>query len=480
MQIQRMPITSVIKYDGNPDVVLYKHPCEDFNNGTTLIVQESQEAFFFNNGEVSGPYPAGRHVLQTQNIPFLRRIRMLTTGGENQFHCKVYYINKSCLNHIKWGLGNVIIHDPVNDYPFSMSACGEMELNLADAKRFLLKIGSTKDSVSKREFNDDLLPHFKNAIRANASKCVERNNWSVFEFDKHTEEWATNLRDAINLSFVKEYGVSIESLTIIEPFRPDNDKDADVIDKIGKEKGRRVVKIEELENERTIQLKEIETNLAIQQSRIAADEMLGIQQARAHQSVKLVELQAEKVARLLEAEIASNEAQILQNKMMIEKTGEFERGKLDVDLDAYRKELLAKNNRLLEITEKEKMVMEIMRTAAANPGSGVSAANPYVNLASGLATMAPIFSTVSTFTRDAMTDLGNTINGPKQGYTQASNPQEDLDLKENSTGDANKAVVSNDDFKSRVAKLDFLKDKGVLSEEEYKAEVQNLLDKYVR
>ena len=41
-----MNLTQIIKYEGDNDTFIWKHPIEDFNTGTQLIVHESQEAIF--------------------------------------------------------------------------------------------------------------------------------------------------------------------------------------------------------------------------------------------------------------------------------------------------------------------------------------------------------------------------------------------------------------------------------------------------
>ena len=63
----------VINYEGGNDVLVWKHPCEDFNTGSHLIVHESQEAMFMCNGQVLDVFGPGRHDLKTENIPLLRR-----------------------------------------------------------------------------------------------------------------------------------------------------------------------------------------------------------------------------------------------------------------------------------------------------------------------------------------------------------------------------------------------------------------------
>ena len=42
-----MPIQQVIKYEGDNSIFVWKHPAEDFNTNSQLIVHESQEAIFF-------------------------------------------------------------------------------------------------------------------------------------------------------------------------------------------------------------------------------------------------------------------------------------------------------------------------------------------------------------------------------------------------------------------------------------------------
>ena len=43
-------IADIIKYEGDNSTFIWKHPLEDFNSLTQLIVHESQEAIFFMTG----------------------------------------------------------------------------------------------------------------------------------------------------------------------------------------------------------------------------------------------------------------------------------------------------------------------------------------------------------------------------------------------------------------------------------------------
>ena len=44
-------IAEIIKYEGDNSTFIWKHPSEDFNSLTQLIVHESQQAVFFMNGQ---------------------------------------------------------------------------------------------------------------------------------------------------------------------------------------------------------------------------------------------------------------------------------------------------------------------------------------------------------------------------------------------------------------------------------------------
>ena len=45
-------VAQIIKYEGDNSTFIWKHPCEDFNTQTQLIVHESQQAVFYMNGQI--------------------------------------------------------------------------------------------------------------------------------------------------------------------------------------------------------------------------------------------------------------------------------------------------------------------------------------------------------------------------------------------------------------------------------------------
>lgn len=68
-EIKKDGLASVIKYEGDNETLVWKHPIEDFNFGSQLIVHESQEAIFFRDGQALDLFGPGRYTLETQQLP---------------------------------------------------------------------------------------------------------------------------------------------------------------------------------------------------------------------------------------------------------------------------------------------------------------------------------------------------------------------------------------------------------------------------
>ena len=133
------PIASVIKYEGDNSTFIWKHPCEDFNTASQLIVHESQEAILFLNGQALDLFGPGRHTLETENIPILRHLINIPTGGVSAFHCEVYFINKTEQMAIRWGTDSKVQYvEPTYKFPLSIGASGEMSLCVDDSRKLLV------------------------------------------------------------------------------------------------------------------------------------------------------------------------------------------------------------------------------------------------------------------------------------------------------------------------------------------------------
>lgn len=224
-------IADIIKYEGDNSTFIWKHPVEDFNSLTQLIVHESQEAIFFMNGQALDLFGPGRHTLETQNIPRLGRLLNRTTGGETPFHCEVYFINKTVQMAIKWGTDSKVrFLDPTLGIPLEIGASGEMNLAVSDSRKLLLKLVGTMNGIAwgaesagfTKSLQSCFRPLISTAVKANLSSAIKSNNINLLEIDENLEKLSEVLRLSIVPGF-EEYGLTIPQLYVTNILLPEND-----------------------------------------------------------------------------------------------------------------------------------------------------------------------------------------------------------------------------------------------------------------
>lgn len=84
------------------ETLIYLDSTENFNTSSCITVPPSKQAIFVKNGELYGILPSGRHQVQTENYPFLSRLRNALTGGVSTFTCSVYHVSLNEQN-VHWG-----------------------------------------------------------------------------------------------------------------------------------------------------------------------------------------------------------------------------------------------------------------------------------------------------------------------------------------------------------------------------------------
>ena len=224
-------IAEIIKYEGDNSTFIWKHPVEDFNSMTQLIVHESQEAIFFLNGEALDLFGAGRYTLETQNIPKLGKAINKVTDGETPFHCEVYFINKTVQMAIKWGTDSKIrFIDPNLGIPLEIGACGEMNLAVSDSRKLLIKLVGTMRGIAwgengvgfTKSIQNAFRPLISTAVKANLSNAIKSNNINILEIDENLEILSEVIRKSIIGGF-EEYGLTIPQFYITNVALPEND-----------------------------------------------------------------------------------------------------------------------------------------------------------------------------------------------------------------------------------------------------------------
>lgn len=214
-------IAQIIKYEGDNTTFIWKHPCEDFNTTTQLIVHESQEAIFFMNGQALDLFGAGRYTLETQNIPLLRKFANIPTGGETPFHCEVYFINKTEQMAIKWGTDSKVQYiEPTYKFPLSIGASGEMALSVNDSRKLLIKLVGTERVLDRDQLTAFFRAFLMARVKTYLAQEMKASAINIFEIDENTEAFSKSLQNRLYGDF-EEYGVSLNRFFVTTIVKPD-------------------------------------------------------------------------------------------------------------------------------------------------------------------------------------------------------------------------------------------------------------------
>ena len=217
-------IAQVIKYEGDNSTFVWKHPSEDFNSLTQLIVHESQEAIFFMNGQALDLFGPGRYTLETQNIPKIGRFLSRATDDQTPFHCEVYFINKTEQMAVKWGTDSKVQYiDPQYGFPLSIGASGEMSLRAEDSRKLLIKLVGTEDYLSQQKLVSLFRAFLMTRVKSYIAQYMKNNAVSIFEIDEHLTAFSEALHRQLIPDFA-DYGVALERFLVTNVVKPEGDR----------------------------------------------------------------------------------------------------------------------------------------------------------------------------------------------------------------------------------------------------------------
>jgi len=216
-------ICNVIKYEGDNKTLIWKHPKEDFNCLTQLIVHESQEAIFFMNGEALDRFGPGRYTLETESLPIVSRVLKRATGDSTPFHSEVYFINMTEQMDIKWGTDTRVEYiDPNYGFPISLGANGRMSFKPEDSKRLLLRMVGTETELSQEKAVEHLRSFLITKVKTYIAQTMKEKSINIFEIDACLDMFSDELYSKILPDF-KEYGIALKSFKVTTVVKPDGD-----------------------------------------------------------------------------------------------------------------------------------------------------------------------------------------------------------------------------------------------------------------
>lgn len=214
-----MAMIQVVRFDPelDPGRVLawrYRNPeaparSDELGTWTQLVVEESQEAILFRNGQALDLFGPGRHTLKTANMPLLSKLVNLPFGGESPFKAWVWFVNKVHSLDVKWGTPSPVqLQDPKYGVLLPVRSYGQFGVRIEDSRKLLVKLVGPLDQFDR----EALVRHFRGLLLTRIQDLVStylvHRGVSVVEVNAWLDEISEEMRGKVAGMFA-DYGIEV-------------------------------------------------------------------------------------------------------------------------------------------------------------------------------------------------------------------------------------------------------------------------------
>jgi len=179
------------------------------------------------NGQALDLFGPGRHTLETENIPFLKRLLNLPTGGKTPFHCEVYFINKTEQMSIRWGTDSKVEYiEPTYKFPIAIGANGEMTLAVEDSRNLLINLVGTEAILDRQHLISYFRSFLMTRVKTYLAQAMRNESINIFEIDERLEDFSKGIHEKLKPDF-SEYGIDLRKFFVTGIVKPEGNAQYD-------------------------------------------------------------------------------------------------------------------------------------------------------------------------------------------------------------------------------------------------------------
>ncbi len=191
--------------------VVWKHPDPTIPMKSQLTVESDEKAVFFKDGKAVATLDAGRHTLDTLNLPFLSELVDRFTGG-NVFIAEVFFVSIREHTGVKFGGRVGHVEDPKSGVPVETMVHGEFAFKVTDPERLivgLVGMGRAQSFQVRSWMKEQVLK----LIRDRIAELLVKNKWPLLDVTSgaYTEELESAVLEGV-ARHVANYGIQITQL----------------------------------------------------------------------------------------------------------------------------------------------------------------------------------------------------------------------------------------------------------------------------
>jgi len=148
----------IARPDEAKDLLVFKWPDRTIPMKAQLTVGQDEVALFYKDGKFVGKLDAGRHTLETQNIPFLSVLMDSFTGG-NVLMAEVWFITTREIGGMQFGGRIGDVEDPKSGMAIGTMVHGDFSIQVEDPMKVIGFFGQRSWST-----DEEFVGWFKNQL----------------------------------------------------------------------------------------------------------------------------------------------------------------------------------------------------------------------------------------------------------------------------------------------------------------------------
>lgn len=193
------------------DVLTYRFPVanNEIKQGAQLTVRESQLALFVDQGVPADEFHAGRHTLDTANLPVLTKLKSWAYGFNSPFKSEIYFFSLRQKLGQKWGTRQPITLRDAEFGSVQLRMFGVHSYHVQDARRFYKEIAGTRESFTTDDLVSQLLPTIVSA----ATSTFAQSKLPFLDMASNLPVLSNALRSALITPFA-ELGLALDSFVV--------------------------------------------------------------------------------------------------------------------------------------------------------------------------------------------------------------------------------------------------------------------------
>ena len=196
-----------VESKSSSDYLIWKYPNREIEVGSQVIVNESEEALLFENGQLIEILDAGKHDIESGNIPGMDGIIRRSIGNNSPIKIDIWFVSKVVSTDYKWGV-QLQVKDNTHQLIVPVGSYGSILLRIEDPASLVLQVVGKKKQMSKDELKDFLMPSIERSLKEYIAEKIKEGTLDVFNIETILGEASNDTKDSLEVLF-ERFGLKV-------------------------------------------------------------------------------------------------------------------------------------------------------------------------------------------------------------------------------------------------------------------------------